>query len=151
MEMRHRLFLTALGRAGFAGLSAVASLRYAVSRDFWRSHPSIPQPDIYTKRVGIMGEPPTPIFIFSLPRAGSTLLQRMLAAHDAIASAPEPTFLLPLLYTLKDRDVYAAYSHELVVWAIEDFAATPNGRADYLWPNCAKWRCGCMENRLKKR
>ncbi len=80
-----------------------------------------------------MGEPPTPIFIFSLPRAGSTLLQRMLAAHDAIASAPEPTFLLPLLYTLKDRDVYAAYSHELAVWAIEDFAATlPNGRADYL-------------------
>ncbi|MCO5204289.1 MAG: glycosyltransferase family 2 protein [Anaerolineae bacterium] len=36
-NVRHRLFLTALGRAGFAGLSAVASLRYAVSRDFWRA------------------------------------------------------------------------------------------------------------------
>lgn len=39
----------------------------------------------------------TPIFIFSLPRSGSTLLQRLLINHSKISSTSEPWILLPLL------------------------------------------------------
>ena len=42
----------------------------------------------------------TPVFIFSLPRSGSTLTQRVLTAHDGVASAAEPWVLLPLLQPL---------------------------------------------------
>jgi len=39
-----------------------------------------------------------PIFLISLPRSGSTLLQKIMMAHDCIASTAEPWFLLPLSY-----------------------------------------------------
>lgn len=41
--------------------------------------------------------PPYPIFLLSLPRCGSTLLQRILAGHPAVATAAEPWLLLPWL------------------------------------------------------
>ena len=44
-----------------------------------------------------------PIFIFSAPRSGSTLLQRVLAAHTQVATASEPWILLPLLSPLYDH------------------------------------------------
>jgi len=39
----------------------------------------------------------SPIFILSLLRAGSTLLQRILMGHKDIASVTEPWFLLPFV------------------------------------------------------
>jgi Sulfotransferase family len=75
----------------------------------------------------------TPIFLFSLPRSGSTLLQRLLAAHPAIHTVSEPWFLLPLLYTLKDEGVRAVYDHRWLRVAVDDFIGElPGGRADYL-------------------
>ena len=53
-----------------------------------------------------------PIFIFSLPRAGSTLVQRVLAAHDDIATTSEPWILLPFLFSTKEQGVYAEYSSQ---------------------------------------
>ena len=74
-----------------------------------------------------------PIFLFSLPRSGSTLLQRMLATHAEIATATEPWFLLPYLYTLRENGAYAEYGHSTMVAAIRDLCDDlPNGRADYL-------------------
>ena len=74
-----------------------------------------------------------PIFILSLPRSGSTLLQRLLAAHESVATAPEPWILLPYLYTLRNQGVTAEYGHQTVVRAIHDFCLTlPHGEADYL-------------------
>lgn len=74
----------------------------------------------------------TPIFLFSLPRSGSTLLQRILATHREIATASEPWLLLPLLYTLKARGAWADYSHQGMVRAIEDFCSVlPNTKDDY--------------------
>ena len=73
------------------------------------------------------------IFVFSLPRSGSTLLQRLLGAHPAIATASEPWIALPQLYALRDRGVYAEYGHFAMSAAIDDFCALlPRGRADYL-------------------
>lgn len=73
-----------------------------------------------------------PIFLYSLPRAGSTLVQRILGAHADIATASEPWLLLPLLYSLRGKGAYAEYDHGLAASAIEDFCKLlPKGREDY--------------------
>jgi Sulfotransferase family len=76
---------------------------------------------------------PKPLFLFSLPRSGSTLFQRILASHEKISTVSEPSILLPYLYTLRTTGIYAEYGHKLVVEAIEDFThQLPNGMGDYL-------------------
>ena len=73
-----------------------------------------------------------PLFIFSLQRTGSTLLQRLLATHPAITTVSEPYLLLPFIYARRDRGVYAEYGHQLASVGIRDFCRTlPNGAADY--------------------
>lgn len=74
-----------------------------------------------------------PLFLFSLPRSGSTLCQRILGAHPKIATVNEPHILLPLFYSLKETDIRSTYNHLYAAWAIQDFCTClPNGRADYL-------------------
>jgi len=74
-----------------------------------------------------------PLFILSLPRSGSTLLQRMLATHPEVATASEPWLLLPQLYALRERGAAAEYGHRTAARAISDFAdSLPGGRDDYL-------------------
>lgn len=74
-----------------------------------------------------------PVFVFSVSRSGSTLVQRVIGSHAGIATASEPWLLLSLAYTLRPRGVDAEYVHPLMVEAIDDFCATlPGGRADYL-------------------
>lgn len=62
----------------------------------------------------------TPVFIFSLPRSGSTLLQRKLSQHPKISTVPEPWILLPLLSMFRDEGVYADYGHTLFRRAMSD-------------------------------
>lgn len=74
-----------------------------------------------------------PLFIFSLPRSGSTLLQRVLAADSQISTVAEPWVLLPFVYALRERGVRAEYSHYWANFALNDFIRElPNGRQDYL-------------------
>ena len=47
----------------------------------------------------------TPIFIISLPRSGSTLLQRILTSHESVASASEPWLLLPLIEMIGSKNI----------------------------------------------
>jgi len=78
-------------------------------------------------------EPLKPLFIFSLPRSGSTLLQRALASHEDISTVSEPWLLLPLIYPLRASGVYAEYSHAHVHAALQDFITElPEGEKDYL-------------------
>lgn len=73
-----------------------------------------------------------PLFLLSLPRSGSTLVQRVLAAHDAIATAPEPWLLLPLVYATHEGGTYAEYGEVPAARAIREFAERlPNGSHDY--------------------
>lgn len=73
-----------------------------------------------------------PIFLFSISRSGSTLLQRILASHREIATVSEPWLLLPHAYTLRPRGVDAEYVHPLLVTAIEDFCEQlPGGSEEY--------------------
>jgi hypothetical protein len=74
----------------------------------------------------------TPIFLFSVSRSGSTLVQRIVAAHDGVATVSEPWLLLPLLYAWRREGVLAEYVHPLMVDAIEDFSKElPLGEEDY--------------------
>jgi Sulfotransferase family len=63
-----------------------------------------------------------PIFILSLPRSGSTLLQRIIGSHDSVATASEPFLLLPLLYSLRETGVNAEYEHRVAAGGIRGFA-----------------------------
>jgi Sulfotransferase family len=71
-----------------------------------------------------------PCFLLSLPRSGSTLVQRVLASYPGVATASEPWILLPLLGSLRERLAPASAWHEDVASAVEDFAGElPGGRA----------------------
>jgi hypothetical protein len=73
-----------------------------------------------------------PIFLFSISRSGSTLAQRVIAAHDGIATLSEPWLLLPHAYALRRTGVDAEYPHAVMVDAIEDFCEElPAGAEDY--------------------
>lgn len=73
-----------------------------------------------------------PLFLLSLPRSGSTLVQRVLAVHDEISTAPETWLMLPQIYAMRERGVFAEYGHTPASRAIREFAdRLPGGRADY--------------------
>jgi len=74
----------------------------------------------------------TPIFVFSLPRSGSTLFQRLLVNHPQISSTSEPWILLPLLYSRSHTGVLAEYTHYNCATAIQDLITQlPNKEDDY--------------------
>ena len=74
-----------------------------------------------------------PAFLFSLPRSGSTLLQRILAKHPDIDTSAEPWLLLPLFSMLRTDGIYTNYDQNAVVGAIKDFYTTmPGGKADFM-------------------
>ncbi|NNJ93447.1 MAG: sulfotransferase [Halobacteria archaeon] len=74
-----------------------------------------------------------PIILFSLPRSGSTLLQRILSVDSNISTVAEPWVLLPHVYALRDEGVFAEYSHRWSSRAQEDLLGRlPRGKQDYL-------------------
>lgn len=52
-----------------------------------------------------------PVFIISLPRSGSTLLQRILSTHEDISTKSELWFLLPHVEAIKNKYTYSRYSN----------------------------------------
>jgi len=77
---------------------------------------------------------PNIIFIFSLPRSGSTLLQKMLASHSKISTTNEPWLLLPMLYPLKSHNTTGnlEYNYAISQQAITNFIdQLPNKKNDY--------------------
>lgn len=75
----------------------------------------------------------TPIFLLSLPRSGSTLTQKILGAHEKIATASEPWLIIPYIYAIRSEGVYAEYGHESLARAYQDFIKLlPNKKKDYL-------------------
>ena len=74
----------------------------------------------------------SPIFLFSLPRSGSTLVQRILMSHNDIASVAEPWLMLPFVYAYKKEGILSEYSHATSYAAFEDFIFNlPFKEADY--------------------
>jgi glycosyltransferase involved in cell wall biosynthesis/Flp pilus assembly protein TadD len=67
------------------------------------------------------------LFAISQPRAGSTLLQRILAAHPAIYATAEPWLMLHPLYALRERGHTADYNAEWARTALRDFCSNLEG------------------------
>ena len=67
------------------------------------------------------------IFLVSLPRSGSTLLQRILGAHTEVATLAEPWLMLHPLYALKREGVDAEYDANLARQALDDFLTQIDG------------------------
>jgi hypothetical protein len=86
-----------------------------------------------------MTDCPTPIFLFSLPRSGSTMTQRVLGTNPAIATASEPHLLLPYVYALRDRGIYAEYEQHQVKGAIDDFCALLPRKVDDYFAELARF------------
>jgi hypothetical protein len=61
------------------------------------------------------------IFLISQPRAGSTLLQRILNGHSDIHTTAEPWIMLHPLYALKKNGLIAEFDSNLARQGLEDF------------------------------
>ena len=73
-----------------------------------------------------------PCFIISQPRAGSTLLQRLLATHPHIQTVGEPWLAIPFVYALREKGVSAEYIHVSLAQGFGEFVSKlPGGRTDY--------------------
>lgn len=72
-----------------------------------------------------------PIFIFSLPRSGSTLLQKILVTNKNISSVAEPWLLLPFVHIIKEKGILAKYSHKICYNAFQDFISNIGGKQVY--------------------
>lgn len=73
------------------------------------------------------------IFVISQPRAGSTMLQRMLGGHPDIHTVGEPWLMLYPLYALRQQGYEAEYSAPTARPALQEFLNTlPNGEEEYI-------------------
>jgi glycosyltransferase involved in cell wall biosynthesis/LPS sulfotransferase NodH len=64
------------------------------------------------------------IFLISLPRSGSTLLQRILSGHTDIHTTAEPWFMLHPLHAFKTKNIICAFDENLAANATQDFLST---------------------------
>lgn len=73
------------------------------------------------------------IFLVSQPRAGSTLLQSILAGSKAVHTTAEPWFMLHALYALRESGHAADYDATVAARALQDFlnTLTDGGEAYY--------------------
>ncbi len=80
-------------------------------------------PELFDKHPGVGDPSPDPIFILGLPRAGSTLLEQILASHSQVDGTLELPNVLALAHRLRGRTMgaprYPEILHEL---GAEDFA-----------------------------
>ncbi|EAQ27826.1 TPR domain protein [Erythrobacter sp. NAP1] len=79
--------------------------------------------DLFERHEGVGHDAPDPIFILGLPRAGSTLLEQILASHSMIDGTLELPDILALAHRLRGRKagapLYPANLHDL---RAEDYA-----------------------------
>jgi hypothetical protein len=74
-----------------------------------------------------------PIFLLSLPRSGSTLVQRVLSTYPEVATTSEPWVMLPFLTPLEPSMPLATGWQGSVNDAFRDFLAElPGAESDYL-------------------
>jgi len=73
------------------------------------------------------------IFLISQPRAGSTMLQRILGSHSQIHTHSEPWIMLHPAYALKQEGMKAEYNMTLAAEALREFhKILPSGEEDYI-------------------
>ncbi len=83
-----------------------------------------------------------PIFVVSLPRAGSTLLQRLLMGHPQIGTCGEPWLALPIAYMLRESGVITEYGGKSAGCSIRQFVSELPGGVDEFWKQSANYLTG---------
>ncbi len=78
---------------------------------------------------GLLGQ--NLIFVISQPRAGSTLLQRILGSHSEVHTVSEPWIMLHPLYALRGRGYSAEYDSDWERTAVRGFAENLGGEQVY--------------------
>lgn len=68
-----------------------------------------------------------PLIVFSLPRSGSTLVQRLLATDRSVATSPETWLLLPLMLAVRPDLAIPRYQGRVAEGALSDFLAPIGG------------------------
>jgi len=61
------------------------------------------------------------IFIISLPRSGSTLLQRVLGGHPEVVTTSEPWIMLHPVYGRRDKGIKTEYSADWAALGVNEF------------------------------
>ena len=90
----------------------------------------IETPDDGSGRISLSGQ--NLILLISQPRAGSTLLQKILGAHPAIHTVSEPWLALHPLYSLREEGLAADYNPALARTAVKEFLSRlPEGEEAY--------------------
>lgn len=75
---------------------------------------------------------PRLIFIISMPRSGSTVLQKILSVNPDVASTAEPWIMLPFWAMRDGQAMRAIYDHQTCSLAINDFIEDiPNGEVEF--------------------
>ena len=73
------------------------------------------------------------VYLLSLPRSGSTLLQRLLMAHPSIGSCGEPWLALPIAQMFEAGNAFSTYGHSSLVRSGQHLMdQLPGGRRDLL-------------------
>lgn len=74
----------------------------------------------------------SPIFIFSMPRSGSTLLQKILTTHPKIKTHNETWLMLPLAYWHDKKEVQSIFGFNSFKLALNDvIESLPNKEVTY--------------------
>lgn len=72
------------------------------------------------------------IFLISLPRSGSTLLQHIISSHSSVASTAEPWMLLPSIYALREGGLKTDYNANIGQIGLAEFLQQlPDGEERY--------------------
>ena len=79
------------------------------------------------------------IFIISQPRAGSTLLQRILSNNEQVGTTSESWTLFPFISVLNPRIIKSLYNPKYVNWAFMDYFQNDLN-------NYSNWLLNCLDN-----
>jgi len=77
-------------------------------------------PELFERRGELGFQCPDPIFIVGLPRAGSTLLEQILASHSMVDGTMELHDILSLVQRLRGRTAEPTSRYPRILWELED-------------------------------
>lgn len=89
------------------------------------------------------------VFIISLPRSGSTMLQHILGAHSKMVASAEPWVLFPASLALQKGMIKSVYDHETCRIALEDFLSQLEGKEQVYYEAINKMASHLYQSFLK--
>ena len=90
------------------------------------------------------------IFMISMPRSGSTMLQKIIGAHSQIYTRSEPWLMLHPLHALKSSDIQTRFNAKLAEGGVRDFiSGLPKDGLGYYYKRIQSCYLGLYNQYLK--